>query len=132
MNVTDSLELYNNFKRCFRELHTWIQDTIWPRGVFEILKVIDVVQNHEGIEGKTWCFFAFSTSSHVYSFTAAKPYRDELEGYISGDVSPRLPLNGEKASGSNDLSGGGIYSEETWVNLLRGVVKYEVVPFPQF
>ena len=113
-------------------LVTWIQDTIWPRGVFEIVKVVDVTQNHEGIEGKTWCFFAISTSVHVYSFSAVKPYKIEPKGYISGDVSTRVPLNGEEASGSNDLSGSGVYSEETWINLLRGIVKYEVVPVPQF
>jgi len=63
----------------------------------------------------------------MYAFTAVKPYEEELEGFISGEIGSRKPLAGEKASGSNSLTGGGVYSEQTWINFLKGLFRYEIV-----
>ena len=127
------LNLGNNFKLYFRDLHTWIQNSIWPRGFFEIVKVIDVIFPDKNLgKSESKCFFAISTSTYLYRFIAVKPWKDEREGSITGDVSPKIPPNKNMASGTNDLSGGGVYSEETWLNLLQGIIKYEVVPFPPF
>ena len=113
----------------FNELYAWIQDTISPKGVFEFIQILDVILPEEdpGNKNRTMCHFAFYTSKYTYFFSVVKPYEEEPEGFISGEISYRKPLAGESLSGSNSLTGGGVYSEQTWVNFLKGLVRYEIV-----
>lgn len=129
MEKDQSLDLFEKFKDSFIELYTWIQDTISPYEVFDFVKIIAVTLPEEDSDNKnkTWCYFAFFTSRYAYHFSAVKPYKDEPEGFISGEVSSRKPLAGESLSGSNSLTGGGVYSEQTWINFLKRVIRYEIV-----
>lgn len=123
------IDLFKKFKDNFFELYCWIKDTVSPYNIFDLVQIIDVTLPKEDLDNKnrTWCYFAFYTSRYMYAFTAVKPYEEELEGFISGEISSRKPLAGEKTSGSNSLTGGGVYSEQTWINFLKGLVRYEIV-----
>ena len=114
----------------FSELSTWIQDTISPNEFFDFIKIEDVILPEEDPqnENRTICYFVFYTSKYAYDFTVVKPYKEDLEGFMSGEISLRKPLAGERLSGSNTLPGsGGSYSEQTWINFLKGLVSYEIV-----
>lgn len=123
------IKLFNKFKDNFFELYTWITETLSLESIFDLIQIVDVTLPEEDPDNKnrTWCYFAFYTRHYMYAFTVVKPYEEEPEGFISAEISLRKPPAGEKTSGSNSLTGGGVYSEQTWINFLKGLVKYEIV-----
>ena len=129
MRKDQPFDLFSKFKDNFNELYTWIQGTISPKGFFDFIQILDVTLPEEDPDNKnrTMSYFVFYTSKHACSFSAVKPYKEEPKGFISGEISLRKPLAGESLSGSNSLTGGGVYSEQTWVNFLKGLVRYEIV-----
>lgn len=129
MKDDQPLELLNKFIDNFTELSSWIQETILPKGLLEFIKIFDVTLPEEDPDNKnrTRCCFGFYTTKYAYYFSAVKPYKEEPKGFISGEISYRKPLAGESLSGSNSLTGGGVYSEQTWINFLKGLVRYEIV-----
>jgi len=128
------VDLFKKFRDNFFELFMWIKDTISHSNIFNFIRIVNVTLPEEDTDNKdrTRCCFAFYTFMHKYVFTVVKPCKDELEGFISGEVSLRKPLAGEKHSGSNSLTGGGVYSEQTWINFLKGLARYEIVELSPF
>lgn len=108
--------------------------TVSSINIFDFIQIINVTLPEEDSDNKnrTLCCFPFYTFLHKYVFTVVKPYEDEPEGFFSGEVSLRKPLAGEKYSGSNSLTGDGVYSKQTWINFLKGLARYEIVELAPF
>ena len=70
------------------------------------------------------------TETHSYHISARRRNKNKSEndlGYLGCIVSMRKPRVGEDWSRGNDLADG-IYSEQTWINILCDIVGYEMKP----
>jgi len=72
--------------------------------------------------------FTETHSYHIVARRRDKKNKDENNlGYLGCTVSTRKPLIGETWTRGNDLADG-IYSEQTWINILCDIVGYEMKP----
>lgn len=70
------------------------------------------------------------TETHSYHIVARRRNKKKGEkdlGYLGCTVSTRKPFIGETWTRGNDLADG-IYSEQTWINILCDIVGYEMKP----
>ena len=71
-----------------------------------------------------WITVNFYTDEHIYSIHVH--WADTMENsYLGSTVSSRKPRPGEVWRRGNDLPDGK-YNEETWNNILRGIISYEM------
>ena len=105
--------LLEEFKKHFPDLYHWLTATL---GSHKLEKLINVVSVEED-----YCMFIFQTITHEYQISAVKPGVEILEGSLGGEVMT------EPTGGSNDI-GGGPYTYLTWVDILKDIIRYEVIP----
>lgn len=70
------------------------------------------------------------TEKHSYHIVARRRDKNKGEndlGYLGCIASTRTPMIGETWTRGNDLADG-IYSEQTWINILCDIVGYEMKP----
>lgn len=71
------------------------------------------------------------TETHTYSISARRKDRknkgEKDLGYLGCQASTRKPRVGENWTRGTDLADG-IYSEQTWINILCDIVGYEMKP----
>lgn len=69
-----------------------------------------------------FCSFSFQTSGYDYNISALKPNDKNKSGSLAGVIKRK-----GRSSGSNDI-GGGPYSFLTWVDILKDILRYELIP----
>ncbi|KKK44877.1 hypothetical protein LCGC14_1236940 [marine sediment metagenome] len=104
--------LLEKLKKYFPDLYHWITSTLGSHKLAELVHVDSVDEDY--------CMFAFQTVTHKYQISALKPGVEILEGSLGGEVMT------EPTGGSNDI-GGGPYTYLTWVDILKDIVRYELI-----
>ena len=66
------------------------------------------------------------TRTNAYMLRVRPPSRESLAGYLGCTTSTRCPRAGELQHRGSDLPDGP-YSRETWVDIVSGIVAYELV-----
>jgi len=105
----------------FPELARWLNAIV---GRFEKAALIFYHKEDKGVVIKLF------TETHSYHITARRRDKTKGEkdlGYLGCVVSTRKPLVGESWTRGSDLADG-IYSEQTWINILCDIVGYEMMP----
>jgi len=105
----------------FPELTRWLSAIV---GRFEKAALIFYHKEDKGVVIKLF------TETHSYHITARRRDKTKGEkdlGYLGCVVSTRKPFVGESWTRGNDLSNG-IYSEQTWINILCDIVGHEMKP----
>lgn len=106
-------------------LDKWLEDLVFPEKTENIIQFYKTNIDDKGVTVK----FFFYTDDNRYSIVA----RDSIDndGYLGCQVTSRKMRPGEDWNRGNDLPDGP-FTEETWKNILTGIVKYELVKLSTF
>ena len=116
----------NKLRQDFPELAEWL-NPLCRFTKLEDFVIADYKKNFYG-EGEHRMNIKFFTKEHQYSISAKKlnPKKGKTNDYLSCIASTRKPRAGEDWSRGNDLADGS-YSEETWNEILKDIIAYELV-----
>ena len=103
-----------------KEFDKWLQALSFPLEVGDLIQVLKSYKD-EKQEIKDVCFY---TSEHKYKIFAID--RKDDDGYLGCMATVRKPRAGEDWSRGNDLPDGP-FNIETWNNILKAIVRYELV-----
>jgi len=106
----------------FPELARWLNAII---GRFERAALIFYHKDTKRVVIK---LFTELHSYHIVARRRDRKNKGEKDlGYLGCTASTRKPLVGENWTRGSDLADG-IYSEQTWINILCDIIGYEMVP----
>jgi len=107
-----SKDLLEELKKYFPDLYHWITSTLGSHKLAELVHVDSVDED--------FCMFSFQTITYEYQISALRPGVESLDGSLGGIVMAK------PTKGSNDV-GGGPYTYLTWVDILKDIVRYELI-----
>jgi hypothetical protein len=107
------------------QLKVWLNNLIFP-GKFD--NFIEVLKEYEN-DDETFLNLCFYTEEHQYFIRAIDKKGDD--GYLGCMASCRKPRAGEDWTRGNDLPDGP-FNEETWRDIVRAIVRYEIVKLSDF
>jgi len=102
-------------------LDEWLEELVYPG------KSEDFIHHTKGYgspDGETYREFSFYTDEYRYRIVAIDRPNDD--GYLGCQTSTRKFRPGEDWHRGNDLPDGP-FVRDTWDNILKGIVKYELV-----
>jgi len=82
------------------------------------------MEGHNSPDGELYKKFYIYTDKHKYQIVAI--IRPEDDGYLGCQASTRKMRAGEDWHRGNDLPDG-IFSRETWNNIMKGIIRYELI-----
>lgn len=107
-----------------QDLKQWISDLVYPGEFKEFVHVT----GESGSPKEKLFKCSIYTDEHMYQIVAIE--RDK-NSYLGCQASARKERPGESWRRGNDLADGEL-SSETWMSVLRDIVKYEMVKLSEF
>jgi hypothetical protein len=106
-------------------LDKWIEDLIFPGKTEDFIQVL----KHYNNEDEEFREFNFYTDEHRYRILAID--RKTSDGYLGCQATARKMRAGEDWERGNDLPDGP-FNEQTWNEILRSIIRYEVVQLSEY
>jgi len=107
-------------------LNVWIDELIFP-GLSKDL--IEYEEGHNSPDGEYYKKFYIYTNENKYQIVAT--IRPNDDGYLGCQASTRKKRPGESWHRGNDLPDG-VFSKETWNNIMMGIIRYELVSLSNY
>lgn len=107
------------------QLDRWIKQLTFPADK----KTLIMELSGHGSPEEVYRSFCFFTRDHQYNIVAID--RPGEDGYLGCQVSTRKPRAGEDWNRGNDLPDGP-FTKDTWDNIVRGIVRYELVQLSEY
>lgn len=104
----------------FELLDVWLEELIYPGNVEDFVQLV----RHVSDESQELKELAIYTNQHKYHIVACD--RDSDNGYLGCQISARKARAGEDWIRGNDLADGD-FDEDTWKNILKSIINYELV-----
>jgi hypothetical protein len=107
------------------QVKVWLNNLIYPGKYDDFIEVIKEYKT----DSEDFLNVCFYTEEHQYFIRAVD--KKEEDGYLGCVVSCRKPRAGEDWTRGNDLPDGPL-NKETWDNILRSIVRYEIVKLSEY
>ena len=125
MKIEDEDNVTEMPERKMNLLEKWIDDLIFPGKTEDFIQVLKYYSN----EDEEFKEFNFFTGEHRYRILAID--RKTSDGYLGCQATVRKRRPGEDWDRGNDLPDGP-FNIDTWRDILRAIVRYEVVKLSNF